>query len=309
MDRPTHSPTLPMLRAFEAGARLGSFTRAAHELHLTQAAVSRQVREMERLLGLRLFERARQRVTLSEDGKALLPAAIDLCRRHDAFVRGAAAAVATDQRLEIAVIPTFGTTWLAPRLPDYLERHPRTRLRVISRTERFDFRTDPVDCAIAYGRPAWAHARCTALFAEDNVAVVSPAMGAGLDASMDADPATGLRGATLLHVASRPEAWSLEGERCGLEDADPWSGHTFDTFAMAIEAAKAGLGAALVPRPFVEAELASGALRCVAEARRRPDAAYFVAVPESSHARAPVRDFVRWLVARAASPDPVEAIP
>ena len=297
MDRPPHSPSLPMLRAFEAGARLGSFTRAARELHLTQAAISRQVREMERLLGRRLFERARQRVTLSEDGKALLPAAIDLCRRHDAFVRGAAAAVATDQRLEIAVIPTFGTTWLAPRLPDYLERHPRTRLRVISRTERFDFRTDPVDCAIAYGRPAWAHARCTALFAEDNVAVVSPAMEAGL------------RGATLLHVASRPDAWSLEGERCGLGDADPWSGHTFDTFAMAIEAAKAGLGAALVPRPFVEAELASGALRCVAEARRRPDAAYFVAVPESSHARAPVRDFVRWLVARSEGPDPVEAIP
>lgn len=146
-------PSLSALQAFEAAARHGSFSRAAQELNLTQGAVSRQVRGLENALGVRLFELVRQRVILTDLGRRYLE---DVRRTIDSLERSSLRAMAmagAADIIDLAVLPTFGSRWLMPRLPLFYADHPDVTVNCASRFFPFDFRQEPFDAAIHFGPP------------------------------------------------------------------------------------------------------------------------------------------------------------
>jgi len=117
-------PDVTTLQAFECAARHGSFTQAAHELNLTQSAVSRQIKDLEEQLGVLLFERVRQRVVLSDDGRRFLPEVRKLLHQTEETMLRAMASASSEHSLAIATLPTFGSRWLTPRIPGFLAEHP-----------------------------------------------------------------------------------------------------------------------------------------------------------------------------------------
>src|SRR5258708_7574793 len=205
-------PDLVAVQAFECAARHGSFTRAGQELNLTQSAISRQIGDLEKHLGARLFERIRQRVVLSDDGRRFLPEARKVLQQTEQMMLRAMSSADARHSLSIAALPTFGSRWLSPRLFDFLRQHPGTILNVGARSSPFDFNEENFDLAIHYGQPIWAGGTCTYLCSESILPVASPAL---LRPGSRLAPADLLE-LSLLHLATRPKLWSQWFELAGL---------------------------------------------------------------------------------------------
>ncbi|AZY96040.1 LysR family transcriptional regulator (plasmid) [Paracoccus sp. Arc7-R13] len=264
-------PDLAALQAFEAAARHVSFTRAAEELNLTQSAVSRQIKDLETQLGIGLFTRVRQRILLSDAGRRLLPEVEQLLAGMERLAMKAAGSRDASGHLTIATLPTFGSRWLMPRLPDFLARHDGVQATVVSRASPFAMAAEGVDIAIHYGLPDWPAAQCTYLCGEAVVPVAAPRMGR---------PDVFSGSVPLLQIESRPMLWAEWLEANGHQGMDAFAGHRFDTFALLIDAAVSGLGIALVPRYLVERELAEGMLVLLSDAVVTTNAAYYVVLPD-----------------------------
>ncbi|MFE3839136.1 LysR substrate-binding domain-containing protein [Pseudogemmobacter sonorensis] len=293
----SHIPDIAALQAFEAAARFGSFTLAATELNLSQSAVSRQIKDLETQLGLRLFDRVRQRVVLSENGRRLLPDVRRLLAQAEEMTLRALGSRGLSGMLSVATLPTFGSRWLMPRLPGFLARHPDTQINLSSRSAPFDFGQEPFDLAIHYGRPAWPHATCTFLCGELVLPVASPGLAAIAGTSVPDD----LAALPLLHLDTRPRLWAQWFDSVGVEAEHAYRGHRFDQFAMAITAAIAGLGIALLPSYLIEDELSSGRLVVVANYPMPTDQGYYVVVPEGKSSDSLSSAFQVWLVRQVRS--------
>jgi LysR family glycine cleavage system transcriptional activator len=296
-------PDLAVLQAFESAARHGSFTQAAAELSLTQSAVSRQIKTLEAQLGTNLFERVRQRVILSAAGHKLLPRVRQLLRQSESMVINARASVSAETVLSVASLPTFGSRWLVPRLPDFLRKHPGTVLNIASRSEPFDFEVEDFDIAIHYGQPVWAHATCTYLCSETVVPVASP----GLLAERPIAAIGDIERMPLVHLATRPEMWAEWFEKNGLDWNDAYRGNRFDQFAMVIEAATLGVGMALVPDYLIEGEIETGRLVVVFDRPLATENNYYVVLPEGKQESPIGRAFQAWLLDQVGKPRPSAA--
>lgn len=285
-------PDLPVLQAFECAARHGNFTKAAVELNLTQSAVSRQVKALEDQLGVLLFERVRKRVLLSSAGARLLPEATRLLQQAEEMVLLARASAGDGDVLSIATLPTFGSRWLMPRLPDFLRRHPDLVVNVASRTQPFDLIAENFDLAIHYGEPIWANAVCTYLCGEVILPVASPALLAesGIKTLKD------MANAPLLHLATRPKLWVEWFRRNELDDQTAFQGHRFDQFSMIIAAAHNGLGLALLPLYLIEDEIASGQLQIAFDQQLPTDNSYYAVLPEGKQESPSAQAFQTWLL-------------
>lgn len=293
-------PDLTTLQAFDAAARYGSFTQAATELNLTQSAVSRQVKELETRLGLQLFDRVRQRVILSEQGRRFLPDARRLLLQAEEMTIRAMSTRDLAGSLRVATLPTFAGRWLIPRLPDFLVRNPETQVTLFSRSTVFDFEAEPFDLAIHYGQPVWPHARCTFLCREEVVPVVSPDGLAKFEAKMPegtTEAFDALAGFPLLHLETRPKLWAEWFAHAGRERRlAALAGHRFDQFGMIIEAAMAGIGVGLVPRYLIEHELVGGRLVVVIDLPMQTEQAYYIVTPEGKGATPLPDKFQDWLL-------------
>ncbi|WP_157221137.1 LysR family transcriptional regulator [Flavisphingomonas formosensis] len=286
-------PPTPLLSAFEAAARHQSFTAAARELALTQSAVSRQIRALEEILGSELFHRERQTVRLTTAGAAYAR------EIRDALTRIAGATLSfranpSGGSLHLAILPTFGTRWLAPRLPDFLAAHPGITINLTTRLVPFDFGFDSVDAAIHFGLPEWPGAELELLMGETVVPACSPAL---RDRHRFAAPAD-LLSAPLLHLVSRPDAW----ERWfATNDIDPGEVHgmLLDQFALAAQAASAGLGVALLPEFLIDAELARGELVRAIHMPMQSAESYYLAWPQTHDRHPPLELFRAWIVQEA----------
>ncbi len=168
-------PSVAALTAFESAGRHLSFSRAAAELHLTQGAVSRQIRQLEEMIGLDLFERVNQRVFLTDAGAAYLKDVRGILDELAGATRRVMASAGGGGVLDLAVLPTFATRWLMPRLPDFLAKYPGVTVNFTVRLEPFSFADDPCDAAIHHGEPTWPGAICLHLCDEAVVPVASPA--------------------------------------------------------------------------------------------------------------------------------------
>jgi LysR family glycine cleavage system transcriptional activator len=289
-------PSLGSLEAFEAAARHRSFTRAALDLHVTQGAVSRQVQALEEHLGVALFDRVRQRVVPTAAGEAYLPKVRACLDRLEAATvqiqafKGAAAGV-----LNLAILPTFGTRWLIPRLSAFMAAHPEVQVDFSTRLEVFDFADEDVDAAIHSGSGDWPGAVLDHLMDEEVVVVASPALVRKAHLRRPAD----VRDQVLLQLASRPQAWSEWLAGTEVAGVDARRGPRFEHFAMVLQAAVSGLGIAVVPRFLAEEELREGQLVLPFAGAAVRGRSYWLAYPEAKKDLPPLRAFRAWLLAEA----------
>lgn len=246
-------PHLPLnaLRAFEAAARHLSFTRAAIELCVTQAAVSHQVKQLELRLGVTLFRRLPRGLMITEEGLALLPTLEDSFDRMadmlERFEGGHMREV-----LALGAVGTLAVGWLLPRLADFRERHPFIDVRLSTNNNRVDIAAEGLDYAIRFGNGAWHDTEATPLFEAPLSALCVPAIAAQLKAPEDV-------GRQVLLRSYRADEWPSWFEATGTA-SPPVIGPVFDSSVLMVEAALQGVGVALAPPLMFSRHLASGAL-------------------------------------------------
>jgi LysR family glycine cleavage system transcriptional activator len=278
-----------LLVAFEACARLQKFTSAAHELSLTQSAVSRQIRALEDIVGVELFVRERQAVRLTPAGEIYAEEIRQSLRDIGNSTLRIKASPGTGI-LTLAILPTMGTRWLAPLLPSFVQQNPGVTLNLVTRLEPFNMDADDVHAAFHYGAPEWPHAELDFLFEE----TIFPACSKGLKAQHGFARAQDLLAAPLLHLTSRRQAWTQWFESQGIEGPQ-MGGISIDQFATATQAASAGLGVALLPEFLFRAELERGELVSALDVRSRSQGSYYLACAASKTWYPPLKAFRQWI--------------
>jgi LysR family glycine cleavage system transcriptional activator len=290
-------PSLSALVAFEASARLGSFTRAAEELNLTQGAISRQIKLLEDQLGITLFERVRQRIILTEGGTFF---ASEIRQTLDRFASATAQAMSFRTQggiLRLGMLPTFGTRWLIPRVPNFFAVNPGITINFSSHIRQVDFQRDLLDAVIHFGEPRWPGVVLHKLMGEELIPVASPKLVKREKIKKPAD----LGRTTMLVQATRPEAWKAWYEHAGLGAMELMSELVFEQFAMVLQAAVAELGVALVPKVLVQQELDAGTLVPLFGQSIIDTKAYFFAYPQERANYPPLVAFRDWLLAQIGS--------
>lgn len=282
-------PSLNGLESFEATARLGSVTRAAGELNLTQSAVSRHIIVLEKRLGIALFVRRAKRLELSEAGAAYLMEVRDGLAGLQTATTSLIASRGRTGSLSIATLPTFGANWLVPRLPRFRAQHPGISLQLVGRPEPFDFAFDRVDCAIHFGTADWPGAVSEFLCSETLALVAPPAVAARIDSP------EALLGETLLHVSSRPFAWRDWTKFAGFPDLPIKPQITVDSFAMALAAVRSELAIAVLPTFLVEPDLQAGTLVLLMNDGAPSNSNYYFVRPKDRGSPYSVREFGEWL--------------
>ncbi len=287
-------PSLNGLRAFEAAARHLSFTRAAGELHVTQTAISHQIRRLEEQLGVRLFERRQRALALTREGEELLPtvrAAFEDLRRATARLRRPE----REELLTVSTIASLAAKWLLPRIAVFQEAHPEIEVRISASTQLVDFRREAVDMAVRYGRGHWPGLRADWLMAEHLFPVCSPALHSGEKPLRRPED---LEHHMLLHATLGREDWQLWLTAAGLPpELARRRGLTFDQSFMAIEAAIEGLGVALGRSPLVEGDIAAGRLVVPFDVAIPAEAGFYVVAPVETADIAKIAAFRDWLIA------------
>jgi LysR family transcriptional regulator of beta-lactamase len=278
---------LNALRAFEASARQSSFTRAGLELRVTQAAVSQQVKTLEKTLGVTLFRRLPRGLALTEEGEALLPVLSDAFRRIGATLERFAGG-RLREAMTLGAVGTFVTGWLLPRLDAFRAAHPFVDLRLMTNNNRVDLAGEGLDCAIRFGDGAWHGTQAVRLLAAPLTPLCAPRI-----ARRQRRPAD-LARETLLR-SYRVEEW--ERWFAAVEVAAPSiRGYVFDSSLTMAEAAAQGAGVALLPARMFEHDLRDGRLA-------RPFAAeiaagdYWLTRLKSRPETAAMRAFREWLTA------------
>jgi LysR family glycine cleavage system transcriptional activator len=285
-------PSTTGLRTFETAARLLNFTRVAEELNLTQGAISHQIRELEEVLGVRLFERKHRGLSLTDAGR------IYLIHTHEALESLRAGADEIRQRdavLTVTVSANFANKWLVPRLGNFSATHPEIDLRISASRRHTDFATDGIDLAVRHGTGDWPHLHVQRLCPEEIFPVCGPALltpGALLARAND------LRRHTLLHDRDRT-GWRQWLITFGVAPEIANQGPVFSDTSLAIDAAVAGQGVALARSALVIYDLEGGRLvRPLAESV--PAAfAYWIVCPKASANEGKVAIFRDWLITQA----------
>ncbi len=285
-------PSLIALQALDAALRHENFSRAAAELHRTQGAISRQVAALEDQLGVLLFHRDHPRVVPTPTARRYGTQVRAILDRLAAATLEAKSGASHGGVLHLAILPTFGTRWLIPRIPDFYAAHPDVGLELTSRIGLFDFEVELLDAAIHYGEGLWPGARVAKLLDEEVAVVCSPDLAAGAPLETIDD----LAATPLLQLQSRPNAWRAWFEAKGKGSPAARAGAVFEHHLMVVQAAVASLGVALVPTFLVVEELASGTLiEPLAEGRAKTDSAYWLAYPERSATLPALRALRTWL--------------
>jgi LysR family transcriptional regulator, glycine cleavage system transcriptional activator len=293
-------PSLNGLRAFEAAARHMSFTRAAAELHVTQTAISHQIRRLEEQLQKRLFVRKNRALALTRDAADYLPA----IRAAFEDLRRATERLQRPQREELLTVSTttsLAAKWLVTRVASFQDAHPGIEVRLSTSPHLVDFQRDDVDMAVRYGRGDWPGLRVQWLMAEDVFPVCSPALMKGpKPLRRPAD----LVHHTLLHITAGPDDWQLWLTAAGLPVSLALrKGLSFDLSVMALQAAIDGLGVALCKKALVDADIAAGRLVAPFDVVLPSDAGYYVVAPQETADTRKIALFRDWLLRSVAIVD------
>ncbi len=287
-------PPLVSLRAFEASARHMSMSLAAEELCVTPGAVSLQIKELESALGLRLFIRKPRALELTPEGQtyfASLRVAFRMLREATEALRKTARA----EVITLSCTSTVAVQWLVPKLARFEAEHPDLDMRISISHRLVDFGRDAVDLAIRHGLGRYDGLVAERLLDDELTPVAAPAVAAGLR-SLEA-----LAGCTLLHDETRDD-WRLWLAAVGAERVEAGGGPIFTASNGAIDAAKAGLGVALVRRSLVARELEEGTLVAPFPQGVSNALAYFLVYPPQVLARPEVEALRRFLLRAAGRP-------
>jgi LysR family glycine cleavage system transcriptional activator len=295
MPKRRHLP-LTALRAFEAFARHGRMSLAADELCVTHGAVSRQVRGLERLCGVKLTHGPRNNLKLTDAGERLarsLGATFDDLERS--FIEVSAEA---EREIHVSCVGTLAMRWLIPRLPAFHARHPEYAVRVTEAYAAVDFTREPFDAAIRLAADTASVEGATTMVLFDNFhgPVLSPGLrGPGLSLA-------GLRDLPRLHTRSHPQAWAEWAEHAGAILPEAAGHREYEHIFYTLEAASAGLGVGITPWIYVAGDIAAGRLIAPFGFVRTP-ARFQLILPDETPKRGLAR-FRDWLLEEAATAPP-----
>ena len=290
-------PPLNALRAVEAGARHLSFTKAAEELHVTQAAVSHQVKALEEHLGVRLFRRLTRRLALTEEGRALLPAVGEAFDRIAEAAERIGRSASRSRTLTVSVTPSFGAKWLVHRLGRFWREHPDVDLRVHHSVQLVDFdRDSDVDLAVRWGRGGWPGLSADLLIPSGRTPVCSPAL---LDGPHPLRTPDDLRHHTLLHEDDYGP-WIEWLMAAGAAGVDARRGPIIDDAGVVVQLAIDGHGVALGRVGLIAGDLAAGRLVRPFDLSLEDSLAYYLVCPPRNLTRPRVKAFRDFLLAEAA---------
>jgi LysR family glycine cleavage system transcriptional activator len=249
-------PPLNALRAFEAAARMGSFKEAAIELHVSQSAVSHQIKHLENILGMKLFDRGTRAVVLTEAGRTYLPF---LQQAFDSISDGTQllTRVTREDVLTVRMYSTFAVRWLVSRLDRFQQRNPDLQVRLITSQLDAVFPDHDIDLAVMIGHPRPGRVHYQYLFSPTMFPVCSPKL---LTARARIRRPGDLAAFTILQVHPSAGDWSAWLAANGVKGVDPDAGLRFDSYDHALRMAARGMGIALAMQPYVSEDLAAGLL-------------------------------------------------
>lgn len=249
-------PPLNALRTFEAAARNGSFKHAAEELCVSHSAISHQIKQLERRLGVELFSRKSRAVELTKAGRAYYPV---LRGAFDRIAEGTERIFKPNEPgiLTVQSYSTFAIRWLIPRLPGFRALRPDIQVRLHTSQSDVDFEHDDVDVCVMIGNRAHNGVQYDYLFSSQVFPVCSPAL---LDRKPALNKPEDLATQTILQVYPSEKDWWVWLEENDVQGIDPDSGLQFDSYDMALNTAMQGLGVALGIEPFVNRDLEAGLL-------------------------------------------------
>jgi LysR family glycine cleavage system transcriptional activator len=289
-------PSLNGLRAFESAARHMSFTQAAQELNVTQTAISHQIRRLEAELGVSLFLRLKDGLTLTEAGQAYLPG-IRSAFHELRYSTEQLFATRDNTVLTISTLVSVASKWLLPRLPAFQQTFPDIEVRVSAATDLVDFRHGGIDAAIRYGRGDWKGLRADWLMSDEIFPVCSPALlkgGKALQTPAD------LANHTMLQVSGMTAAdWNT-----WLSAADQpaklakGSRLTFDLAMMAVQAAVDGQGVCIGRSTYVDDDLRAGRLVAPFALRLKDDLGFYLVTPHETANSKKIVALRTWLLAQ-----------
>ncbi len=289
-------PPLKALRAFEAAGRHLSFTRAANELHVTQAAISHQIKALETWLDLPLFKRLNRALLLTEPGQQYLQS---VRKALELLADATQQIVATGggHPLTISVMPSFGAKWLVSRLVQFSQQHPDIDLRFAAEDKLTDFTREDVDIAIRFGQGSWPGLHAALLMRQDVFPVCSPRLLE--DGPHPLRSPDDLRHHVLLHERPASYDWRTWLLAAGVEGVDPIRGPSFSHAHVLLQATIDGQGVALGATPLVDDDLAAGRLVKPFELTLPGEWAYYVVCPEERAGEPNVEAFRDWILAEA----------
>lgn len=279
---------LRAVHAFGAVARHGSVVAAARELAVSPSAISHLIRDLERRVGVPLFVRAGRGLRLSVDGEqlagAIVPALSTIADALKGFAR-------RGTELRISTLSTFAVRWLIPRLSRFQALQPDIEIFLSTSTRAVDLLQETFDCAIRLGRGDWNGVASDCLYREELVPACHPQW-------LRANAVRGMKDlsrAKLLHARARRQDWRHWLAAQGVTDIDTDAGPLFETRDLAIQAAIAHMGIAIVDPRFIEAELAAGQLTLPFDRRVALETGYWLVWRPGHEASRPLASFRAWL--------------
>ena len=299
-----HIPGLQSLKAFDASARHLNFTRAAEELHVTPAAVSHQIKELEEALGVTLFQRTSRHMQLTRQGQILKPAISDAL---EGLTRALQRIRQSDNpmRVQVTASPSIAAKWLVPRLDRFLDSVPGADVRIDVSSDPLDFDREDIDVAIRFGDGVYPGLNVEKLFHDTLFPVCSPEL--LKDAKRLREPRDLLQ-FTLIHMDWEAQGavwpnWRMWMQAAGVKDFNDSRGLHFSQTSLAIQAAIDGHGVALGDSTLVGDDLAAGRLVKPFELSLRSPAqfAYHLITRRDTAERPMTKAFRNWILAEAAA--------
>lgn len=288
----TELPPLNSLRAFDAAGRRLSFRSAADELGVTQGAVAQHVRQLEAQLGVVLFERVPKGLRFTPVGRSYHNRIAGVF----ADLRSATAELKPEpNKVLISVTPTFAAKWLIPNLPDFTSAHPKIDLRIMATEKVSSFHSDAIDLAVRQGSPPFgASLDVTLLFKQSLIAVAAPMFADGGDTPLEPEALS-----KLPKVHDTHDLWPSYLAQLGVKDQSARHLRLSQT-SLAVDAAIAGQGVALVSRFLVAHDLEAGRLVEVGPAWDADRSDFYVLMPRTAKNNQSVTDVLTWLKSRSA---------
>ncbi|MEC4726001.1 transcriptional regulator GcvA [Shewanella sp. D64] len=285
----TAFPPLNALLAFEAASRHLSFSHAADELFVTHGAISKQIKGLETYLGVALFLRQHRKLALTDDAKRYLPqiqAALQTIRTATDEIKSHQM---QSQSLAINVLPSLTINWLIPRMEEFKQRYPHLYVDLSIGDFTVNFKQQRCDIAIRSATQPPKEVNYLKLMDEDLCLVCAPQLLNELNCLDD------INKMTLLKHTTRPELWPYWANQLGLSLTTEKK-FGMEHFYMLSQAAVSGMGVALIPRFFIEEQLADGSLVIPFDAGFTSPYTYYVITPKSKNMPLKAQVFIDWLL-------------
>ncbi len=283
-------PPLRSLRAFEAAARHLSFTRAADELFVTQAAISHQIKSLEDFLGLQLFIRRNRQLILTDEGLSYWPKIRDILEKLGNATEEIKAQ-RTSGALTVSVVPSFATVWLVPRLSIFQQRYPEIEVRLKASDEMVDFMREDIDVAIYYDTGDYSGLHSVTLLSERLTPLCSPLL---LEGQKQLKKPEDLKNHTLLHDGSTND-WRRWLKHAHVKGINLSHGPIFSHTVMVQQAAVYGQGVAMGHLVLSQNEIKAGRLVQPFKLYMESDFSYDIVCPVESAERPKIKAFTNWL--------------